>query len=277
MDSSPLAANPKGTGTSRSSNRSLEDQPMLKRPPLWITVVAALAVGLSACGGGSDKAKTTPPPATSASTPAQATTTSPTTANAGPRTVAELKDALLALDDMPSGFAVEPSGGSETADVKASSKDPKCAPLVKLSNAKTAPGSKASASVSFSGGQDGPFIDESIDALGSVEAVDALQASIKAAVAACRQLTITIRGQGSSTMKVAEVSAPKFGDHAFAARMTATTGPLNGLEIMQVTAGVKDVVVALNFVAANPDDVDGGTEAAVGKTEDVLGGSSPGA
>jgi len=59
--------------------------------------------------------------------------------------------------------------------------------------------------------------------------------------------------------------------------MTATTGPLNGLEIMQVTAGVKDVVVALNFVAANPDDVDGGTEAAVGKTEDVLGGSSPGA
>src|SRR5665647_2964896 len=65
MDSSPLAANPKGTGTSRSSNRSLEDQPMLKRPPLWITVVAALAVGLSACGGGSDKAKTTPPQADS--------------------------------------------------------------------------------------------------------------------------------------------------------------------------------------------------------------------
>lgn len=250
---------------------------MLKRPPLWITVVAALAVGLSACGGGSDKAKTTPPPATSASTPAQTTTTSPTTTNAGPRTTVELKSALLVLDDLPSGFAIEPAAGSGGDDVVASSKDPKCGPLVKLSNAKTAPGSMASANIGFSGGLDGPFIDESIDALASADAVEAFQASFKSAVTTCRQLIITVPGEGSSTVKVAEVSAPKYGDHTFAVRMTAIGGALDGVELTWVLAGVKDVMVALTFVAAYPEDVDGFTEAAVGKAEDVLDGASPGA
>jgi len=149
--------------------------------------------------------------------------------------------------------------------------------LVKLINVKTAPGSKSSASIAFSGGQDGPFVDESIDALGSADAVQALQASFKSAVAACHKLTITIPGQGSSTMNVAEVSAPKFGDHAFAARMTATGRPLEGLEITQVTAGVKDVVVSLTFLAALPEDIDSGTESAVGKAEVVLGRATAGA
>ena len=200
-----------------------------------------------------------------------------TTTHSGPRTVVELKAALLALDDLPSGFAIEPAGGSGDDGGSARSKDPKCAPLVKLINAKKAPGSKASANVSLSGGQDGPFIDESIDALASADAVEALQASFKTAVAACRQLIITIPGQGSSTMKVAEVSAPKFGDHTLAARLTAAGGPLDGLEITQVIAGVQDAVLSMTFVAAFPEDVDGGTEAAVGKAADVLGGASPGA
>ena len=252
---------------------------MLNRPPLWIviTAVTALASGLSACGGGAGKAATTPSSsATSASRPTTTSTASSTTNQAGPRTVAELKSALLALDDLPTGFAIEAAGGSGGDDGSSSSKDPKCAPLVKLVNAKTAPGSRAAAAVSFSGGQDGPFVDESIDALDSAEAVGALQASFKSAVAACPKLVITIPGQGSSTMKVAEVSAPKFGEHPFAARLTATGGSLEGLEITQVTAGVKDVVVSVTFVAAVPEDVDGGAEAAVGKAEDVLG-AAPGA
>jgi hypothetical protein len=112
--------------------------------------------------------------------------------------------------------------------------------------------------------------------LGSDNAVAALQISLKSAVAACHQMTVTIPGQGSSTMKVTEVSAPKFGAHPFAVRMTATGGSLNGLEMTQVTAGVKDVVVSLTFVAALPDDVNGGTETAVGKAEGILGVSTSG-
>ena len=249
---------------------------MLNRTPLWITAVAAAAVGLSACAGGSGKTATTPstPNASASSTP----TTPPTTGSTSrPRKVVELKAALLELTDLPSGYAIEPAGTSDEGDGSASSKDQACAPLVKLINGKTAPGSKSSASVAFSGGQDGPFVDESIDALGSADAVQALQGSFKSAVAACPKLTITIPGQGSSTMNVAEVSAPKFGDHTFAARMTATGGPLEGLEITQVTAGVKDVVVSITFLAAFPEDIDSGTESAVGKAEVVLGRATAGA
>jgi len=41
-------------------------------------------------------------------------------------------------------------------------------------------------------------------------------------------------------------------------------------------ASFKSAVVSVTFVAAVPEDVDGGTEAAVGKAEDVLG-ATPGA
>lgn len=262
---------------------------MLNRPPLlWVTVVGVLAVGLSACGSGTKAAapslSSTSSPSSSVTPTSAVTTTSaatPTTdAPATPlrlRTVAELKSALLKLADFPSGFALEPATASGDDKASASSKNPKCAPLVKLTNADKAPGSKASAKVSFSGGQSGPFVEESIDALASADAVKTLQASFKSAVTACSQLSITLPGQGKSTMKVAEVSAPKFGEHTFAVRMTAAGGPLDGLEITQVTAGVKDTVVSMVFIMADPEDVDGGTEAAVGKATEILKGAKSGA
>jgi len=250
---------------------------MLNRPPLRIIAIAAVALGLSACGGVSVTPAATPSPS-STTTSSTSPTTQPTAAAPKPvtRTVLSLKSALIELGDLPSGFEIVPAGGGDD-DGSASSKDPRCAPLVSLTNVDKPPGSKASAKVSFSGGQDGPFVDESIDALGSADAVEALQASLKSAVAACRQLVITIPGQGSSTMQVAEVSAPKFGEHPFAVRMTGTGGPLNGLEITQVTAGVKDVVVSATLVAAAPEDVDGVTEAALGKAAKILGGTKAGA
>ena len=251
---------------------------MLNRPPLWITAVAALTVALSACSGGSaTTAKTSSPSTTTSPTSSASPTTDTTTAPPAPRTVVVLKSALLALADLPTGFAIEPADASGDNGVSASSKDPKCAALVKFSNAKTAPGSKAYAQISLSGGQDGPFVDESIDAMGSADAVQALQASLKSAVSACRRLIIKVPGQGSSTMNVALVSAPKFGDHTVAARMTAAGGPLAGLEMTLVAAGVNDVVVSINFVSALAEDVDGATEAAVSKAQEVLGVSASGA
>jgi hypothetical protein len=86
-------------------------------------------------------------------------------------------------------------------------------------------------------------------------------------------VTIKIAGQGRSTMLVAQVSAPSFGDHAVAFRMTADGGRLDGLEITEVTSGVADVLVSISFVAAIPDDVDGTTKAAIDKAREVLGGN----
>jgi len=255
---------------------------MLNRPPFWLAVVAAAAVGLSACGGGSGKTVTgtsststtlTTTSASPSSTPTKIATVSPTT---GPRKVAEIKSALLELNDLPSGYAIEPASAGG-ADGSVSSKDKACAPLVKLTNVKTAPGSMSSASVAFSGGQGGPFVDESVDSMGSAASVQALQASFKSAVAACQKLIITIPGQGTSTVQIAQVSAPKFGEHTFAARMTATGGALRGLEITQVVAGVKDVLLSITYLGAQPEDVDGATEAAVTKAVTVLGGAKTGA
>jgi hypothetical protein len=258
-------------------NRSPKDSLMLNRPSLSVITAAAVVVGLSACSGGSVKtAATTPSSRSTSATSAPTSTTQPTAANATLRSVVNLKKALIQLADLPSGFSIEPASASGDKGVSASSKDPSCAALVRLSNAKQAPGSTASAGISLSGGQDGPFVDESIDALGSENTVAALQTSFKSAVATCHQLTITMPGQGSSTMKFAEVSAPKFGDHPFAVRMTASGGSLTGLEMTQVTAGVRDVVVSITFVAALPEDVDGATEAAVTKAEKIFGASTSG-
>jgi hypothetical protein len=249
---------------------------MLNRKPLGIAAIAAAAVGLSACGdGGSVPPVTSPSPSSTVTTssPATTSTASPTPTGLPERAMTEVKSALLTLTDLPSGFEIEPaSGGGD--DGSASSTDPKCAPLVKLKNAQTAPGSRASAKIAFSGGQSGPMFEELIDALDSAGAVRALQASFKSAVAACQQLTVTIPGQGTSRLKVAEVSAPLEGKNTFAIRMTATGGPSNGVEVTRVMAGVMGAIVSLTFVAALPDEVDRMTEDAVRKAEGILGRST---
>ena len=61
------------------------------------------------------------------------------------------------------------------------------------------PGSRASAKISLSEGQGGPFMHEEIDETGSADAVEAWQTSLKSAVAACSQVSITIFGVGSCT------------------------------------------------------------------------------
>ncbi|MFC0626262.1 hypothetical protein [Kribbella deserti] len=184
------------------------------------------------------------------------------------RTTAELTKALLALADMPSGFSIEPDDNSED-DVTLSSKDPRCAALVRYANADMPPGSKASANRSFSGGEQGPFIDESLDAMGSAKAVAVLQRSFQSAIKACTKLTITVPGEGRAPIVVREVSAPKVGTNPVAVRFTAG-GALEGFEVTMVTTGVKDVVVSLSMVAGLPEDIDGALEAAVGKAEETL-------
>ncbi len=140
-----------------------------------------------------------------------------------------LAKALPALADLPPGFSVEKDDGGDDSGVTVSSKDARCAKLVAFSNADTPPGSKASAGQSYSGGAQGPFIDESIDAMGSPAAVRALQKSFKQAVAACRTMTLKVPGEGSSPISVREVSAPQAGTDPVAVRFIATSGPWRAL------------------------------------------------
>jgi hypothetical protein len=249
-------------------------------PVSKISTLAATAILLTlvsaGCGGGDKKASSsspsssTTPSATPSATPTPTTTPTSTATSAtpaGPRTAAELKRALLTLKDLPSGFSIEPDTGGGT--VKASSKKPACARLVAFMNVDNPPGSKASAAQSFSGGQQGPFVDESLDAMGTAQAVAILQNNFRNAIRACKTLTLSVPGEGKSIVEVREVSAPEAGTSPVAVRFTATSGPAAGLEINMVTTGVGDVVAALTVVGT-PDDVDGAAQAAVDKATSTL-------
>lgn len=234
---------------------------------------------LGACSGGAPAAKggtsstaasTTTATSSPTSTTASVTSSSSTTQAAAPRTAAQLKKALLELADLPSGFAVEPPTNAG-AGPKASSTDPRCAAFVRLSNADTPPGGKAHAEISFSGGQSGPYIDETLDSLASPKGVATLQAQYKTAISSCTKVTLSVPGAGTSVVTVRPVSPPAYGDAPVAARMNASGGPLDGLEITVVTTGVGDTVATLSFVGATPDDIDGATSASVDKATQLLG------
>ncbi|WP_432874890.1 hypothetical protein ACQPYH_23030 [Kribbella sp. CA-245084] len=246
---------------------------------------AVVTLALAACSPGTTTGTSTPAstpsstPTPTITTPAATTPTAvpPSTTPATPaRTAANLTKALLALDDLPAGFSLEKDDSSDDADVVVSSKDSRCAKLVAYTNADNPPGSKASAGQSYSGGAQGPFIDESIDAMASPAAVRALQKSFMQAVAACRTMTLKVPGEGSSPISVRQVSAPQAGTDPVAVRFSATSGPLEGFEVTMVTTGVDDVVVAVTVINGLPEDIDGATTTAAEKAEDVLGTTQSG-
>ncbi|MGO4603674.1 hypothetical protein [Terrabacter sp. 2YAF2] len=255
-----------------------------------LVVCLSVVTALAACSGpggtpGSSRtahATTTPSSSTTAASPSASASSTPSSSATGSaaaplaRTAATLKKAALAVDDLPSGFSQDPSAGSGSGGPTVSSREPRCADLVSMMNLRNAPGSLASAEVAFSGGQNGPGIDESLDALGSSEKVAALQGRLKAALGGCPTVTMSLPGQGRSAMHVTVVNPPKFGTDPVAARVTAQGGPLDGFELTQVYTGVGDVVLALTFVGAAPADVDGATGLAHDKAATVLG-VSPGA
>jgi hypothetical protein len=243
---------------------------MPKTASFPLALAAALSLALSGCGD--DKKSGTQSPSASSTPITTSTPTVQPTTGTGPvkRTAAELTKALLELKDLPTGFTLEPDDPATRGVKPFSSKDAKCRTLVKYLNADEAPGAKASAHRSFAGGQEGPYIDFSLDAMGDSKTVLALQASYKAAVNACKKLTLKIAGQGMSPMGVREISAPQYGDQPFAFRLTGLSGPLEGREFAAATAGVNDVIVSVSVLAGQPGDLNGATEVAVGKATDVL-------
>jgi len=252
-----------------------------KRSLFSTALAAGLALVLVACSGDSDAGSPAPSTSTStSSTPPPSTTPAPTTPASTPsapaakaRTAAELTKALLAMADLPPGFQVDPN--EEDDGTKLTSKDPKCASVVRLFNAKTAPGSKAEAIRVFSGGQEGPFIQESLDAMGTPAAAAALLATTRKAIGSCRKASITIPGAGTSPVSVTEVAAPKAGTSPVAARFAATSGPLEGFEVTFVFAGLGDVVLSMAFDSSA--DIEEPTLDAAAKATKVLGTTKTGA
>ena len=253
------------------------DGTMPKLASYPLAVAAALSLSLTACGG-DDKSSGSPSTTPSATPSATPSTTSPTPTTPAPRatgpvqrTAAELTKALLELKDLPSGFSLEPDEPEDSSAGTFSSKESKCKTLVTYLNADKAPGSKATAYRAFSGGNEGPFIDFSLDALGTPQAVATLGTTYRNAVATCKKVSLKIPGEGTSTMSVTEISAPQFGDKPFAFRLTGSSGPREGLEFTLAVTGVNDVILSVSVLAGQPGELDGATEAAVNKAGTVLG------
>lgn len=251
---------------------------MPNRPLIAAVLSVGLAVSLVACGGDStpDSASSpsstpsaTPTPTASSSTPSVVPTTPPAPA---PRTKATLTKALLALEDLPAGFAVDPdTEGDDGTELSATGS--KCAKLVQLFNAEATPGSKLGVHRGFSGGQNGPFVGESLEAMPSAAATTAYLATVRSAVKACPKAKLTIEGAGSSTVSVTEVAAPKAGGTPVAVRFAAASGPLEGLEVTFAFAGLGDVLLTMDF---DNSDIEQPVVDAVAKASKVLGTSSTG-
>jgi hypothetical protein len=211
----------------------------------------------------------TPTPTTSSSTPSVVPTTP---AAPAARTKATLTKALLALEDLQPGFAIEPEAEGDDG-TKLSSTNSKCAKLVQLFNADASPGAKIGVTRDFSGGQNGPFVGETLEAMPSAKATLAYLATAKAAVKSCSKAKLTIEGAGSSTVTVTEVAAPKAGAAPVAVRLSAASGPLEGLEVIFAFAGLGDVLLSMNFDFA---DIQAAMLQASAKASKVLGTSTTG-
>jgi hypothetical protein len=230
--------------------------------------LAALSMSLTACGGDDKKSEAAASASTPPSTAASSKPSAPDT-TVIKRTTAELTKALLELDDLPSGFTLEKDDPDEDANPFSSSSS-RCKTLVKYLNADKAPGAKASVHRTFSAGQEGPYIDFGLDSMGTAAKVADLQETYRDAVTACSKVTMKIEGLGNTSMKVEQISAPKLGTGPFAFRLTGVSGPKRGLELISATTGVEDVVVSIGLIAGQDGDLEGATEAAVVKAQQVL-------
>ncbi|WP_410788467.1 hypothetical protein [Kribbella sp. C-35] len=232
----------------------------------FVPLVAVLTLSLAACGGEEDKPAAGPPATTPTPTPSA---TASTPAAPVTRTTTELTKALLELGDLPTGFAEDKDEADEDAKPFSSSSS-RCKTLVKYLNATKAPGSKASVARTFTGGQEGPYIDYGLDAMGTADEVTDLRDAYAKAVDSCAKVTLKTDGAGSTSMKVEKITAPEYGSKPFAFRLTGTSGPKRGLEYAAVVTGVDDVIISVGVLAGQGTELDPATEAAVTKARHVL-------
>lgn len=226
----------------------------VKRTLIGVLAAALSTLALSACTSSESDAATPSP--------------SPTTAQ---RSEAALKQALLGVEDLPEGYEVQPEAEEGSATPVARSDDPKCAAFVRLINAESLPGSKASALVAFAGGPEGPFAEEWIEAMGDAGAVAAIQTQLQSSVDECDEVTVSLPGAGAADMELTTVEAPAVGGNPIAYRMRATDGALDGFEITFVHTGVADTLLTMNFVAIDPSEIEGLLAAAHAKAARALG------
>ncbi|GAA1596866.1 hypothetical protein GCM10009804_61720 [Kribbella hippodromi] len=227
-------------------------------------LAAVLGLSLASCGS-EDKESAGAP----ASTPSPTAVPSSTSGVPVTRTEVELTKALLELADLPSGFSEDKEDSADGTKPFSSPSD-RCKTLVKYLNATKAPGSKASAARTFTGGQEGPYIDYVLDSMGTADEVGDLRESYAKAVGNCSKVSLKTKGAGNTSMKVEEITAPAYGTKPFAFRLTGTSGSKRGLEYTAAVTGVGDVMISVSILAGQGTELEPATETAVVKVRHTL-------
>ncbi|HEX9969940.1 MAG TPA: hypothetical protein VGB03_07350 [Acidimicrobiales bacterium] len=176
-------------------------------------VVAMIALVGSACGGGSNNAADEP-------------STTSTTARPAP-TEAEAKAALLAPSDVPTGWKAEASSDEEEDD------EP-CPEFTTLNAHKAV----AEASVEFSPGEVGPFVEHEVLLYADVAGAERYMTLAEQAVAACKSFTDNDPDLGKLTGSFTAAASPGLGDASLAATMSGKgTGIAMSGDIIAVRKG----------------------------------------
>ena len=162
---------------------------------------ALLVLALLASCGGDNK---TPDRAGSAA-PADSTSKYSTLAKS------ELKSVVLSLDEMPTGFAVDPDPSEESED-DFTSGDPGCQALVESSDNKE--NEVAQAVVAFTQGDFGPFVEETV----SIAKIGTAADNFSDARKGLKDCDSYVAGTGDDTakIKVGAMSFPNLGDETLA-------------------------------------------------------------
>ena len=228
------------------------------RPGIRTAVVTVAALVLAGCDGSQEERAVTTTSTGTASAGVTATTgpgRPVETPRASDRSYSaqEMKRALLAVTDLPTGWSAEAGGESGDGSPEQYAECPKYAALIRKLNG------MAEAEAAFVS-PTGSDVSENLRSLSQTGAA-ALFAEQVEAITACPRLTGTNDSGLSFTVSLTALSFPRLGDETFAFRI-ATTGYGTTVTMDAVTVRRGGVLVGIAHTARGPVDT--------AVTEDVI-------
>lgn len=185
---------------------------------------------------------TATPTATATNTPTATATNTPTP-TPKPLTQEDLEKALMILDELPAGWAIDPE--DEEDDSNEETARFLCTDYEKKSIAK--------ASASFQQGQIGPFLAHSVVTYPPGEATNQFEFML-AAVEQCANFTDTQTGE-SMEWTVTPISFPKLGDQSMAVRASSEF-ILGLIEVDSVYIRIGDTMISIQYMVAGLRSID---------------------
>jgi hypothetical protein len=166
-----------------------------------------------------------------------------------PLTSKQIKDALIKLEDLPSGYTEDReliSDDSEDDKLTAGSK--KCESLNSTLNADESVKPFGEGEVGFKESEFGPFVGESVSSFKGSRVEDGM-GKLKDAFKTCKKFETTAKDGTKTKFSVSQMSFPSLGDDTIAVKMTASE-PTFGMSFDLSLVAVRidqNVVMMLNF------------------------------